>query len=111
MGAHAPVVPPAGVGSRHHQGGYCQPLVGLVVALATLVAYMLYTVSAETRAAFGTSYLAVTGPFTLLGLLRFYQLVTKPHQNASPTDEMLRDLPFIANVALWGVTVLVVIYL
>lgn len=86
-------------------------IVMLVVALATLVAYVLYTVSAETRAAFGTSYLAATGPFTLIGLLRFYQLVTKPHQEASPTDEMLRDLPFLANVALWGLTVVVVIYL
>jgi decaprenyl-phosphate phosphoribosyltransferase len=86
-------------------------LVMLVVALATLVAYVLYTISAETQAAFGTGYLAVTCPFTLIGLLRFYQLVTKPLQNASPTDEMLRDLPFIANVALWGLTVLVVIYL
>jgi 4-hydroxybenzoate polyprenyltransferase len=85
-------------------------LVMLVIALATLVTYVLYTISAETRAAFGTRYLAMTGPFTLFGLLRFYQLVTHPHRKSSPTDEMLRDWPFIGSLTLWGATVVVVIY-
>jgi len=82
----------------------------LTLALATLVAYVLYTISAETRAAFSTRYLAATGPFTLMGLLRYYQLVTHPHRESSPTDEMLRDWPFIGNLILWGATVIVVIY-
>ncbi len=85
-------------------------IVMLVMAVATLVAYVLYTVSAETQAAFSTRYLAATGPFTLIGLLRFYQLVTHPHRESSPTDQMLRDWPFIGNLALWGATVIVVIY-
>lgn len=85
-------------------------IVMLVTAVATLIAYVLYTISAETQAAFGTRYLAVTGPFTLLGLLRFYQLVTHPHRESSPTDQMLRDWPFIGNLALWGATVIIVIY-
>jgi decaprenyl-phosphate phosphoribosyltransferase len=85
-------------------------IVMLTLAVATLTAYVLYTVSAETRAAFSTRYLAATGPFTFMGLLRYYQLVTHPHRESSPTDEMLRDWPFIGNLALWGATVVVVIY-
>lgn len=85
-------------------------IVMLSTAVATLAAYVLYTISAETQAAFGTRYLAVTGPFTLAGLLRFYQLVTHPHRESSPTDAMLRDWPFIGNLALWGATVIIVIY-
>ncbi len=85
-------------------------VVMLTLALATLAAYVLYTVSAETQAAFSTRYLAATGPFTLMGLLRYYQLVTHPHRESSPTDEMLRDWPFIGNLFLWGTTVIVVIY-
>ncbi len=86
-------------------------IVMLSLALATLVAYVLYTISAETQAAFSTRYLAATGPFTLMGLLRYYQLVTHPHRESSPTDEMLRDWPFISNLALWGATVILVIYI
>lgn len=85
-------------------------IVMIVIALATLATYVLYTINAETQAAFGTRYLAVTGPFTLVGLVRFYQLVTHPHRESSPTDQMLRDWPFIGNLALWSATVIVVIY-
>lgn len=82
----------------------------LVVAAATLVTYVLYTLSADTARAFGTRYLAFTVPFAGYGLLRFYQLVTHPHRTSSPTDEMLRDAPFLANMALWAIAVIVVIY-
>ncbi len=85
-------------------------LVMLLTAVATVAAYVAYTLSADTRAAFGTRYLALTGPFTVIGLLRFYQLVTHPHRESSPTDEMLRDWPFIGNLALWAASVFVVIY-
>jgi 4-hydroxybenzoate polyprenyltransferase len=85
-------------------------IVMLAIAGATVLAYVLYTLSAETRAAFGTRYLVVTAPFALFGVFRFYQLVTHPHRQSSPTDEMLRDWPFIGNLALWGVAVIVVIY-
>ena len=85
-------------------------IVMLVLAVLTLVVYALYTLSAETTHAFGSRYLVATCPFPLIGILRFYQLVTAPHSKASPTDEMLQDLLFMANLALWGVTVVFVIY-
>lgn len=81
------------------------------VAIATVTAYALYTLSADTVRAFGTRYLVATAIFPLFGLLRFYQLVTHPHRTSSPTDEMLRDLPFLLNFLLWSLAVVVVIYI
>jgi 4-hydroxybenzoate polyprenyltransferase len=82
----------------------------IAVALATVAAYALYTLSPETMRAFGTRYLVATAPFPLFGLLRFYQLVTHPHRTSSPTDEMLRDLPFLLNFMVWSVAIVLVIY-
>ena len=82
----------------------------LAVSVATAAAYSLYTLTPETQAFFGTQYLAATAPFPLYGLFRFYQLVTHPHRQASPTDEILRDAPFLANLALYSAAVIVIIY-
>jgi decaprenyl-phosphate phosphoribosyltransferase len=82
----------------------------LITALATATVYALYTLSPSTRVAFGTRWLVSTVPFSLVALLRFYQLVTAPHRHASPTDEMLRDVWFLVNFVLWAIAVLLVIY-
>ena len=86
-------------------------VVMLGVAVATAVAYGMYTLAPETQSAFGTRYLVATTPFPLYGLFRFYQLVTHPHREASPTDEMLRDPPFLVTLALYAIAVVGIIYL
>src|SRR5690606_34875564 len=79
-------------------------------ALATLVTYAAYTLDDHTRDMFGTDYLIVTTGFTVIGVLRFLHLVRgRPHAE-SPTEEMLRDAPFLINLLLWSTAVLVVIY-
>lgn len=77
---------------------------------ATLVCYSLYTLDAQTRLFFGTPYLPVTIPFTALGILRFLVLVARTPHADSPTEEMLRDVPFMANLAAWGAAILVIVY-
>jgi len=81
-----------------------------VTALATTATYAVYTLDPATRATFGTSYLVVTTAFTLFGVLRFLHLVRRDARSDSPTEEMLRDKPFLANLVLWVVAVVVVIY-
>ena len=81
-----------------------------ITALATTATYAVYTLDPVTRATFGTSYLVVTTAFTLFGVLRFLHLVRRDPKSDSPTEEMLRDKPFIANLVLWVVAVVVVIY-
>ena len=47
----------------------------------------------------------------LFGVLRFLHLVKSRPEAESPTEEMLRDKPFLANLAAWVVAVILVIYL
>lgn len=80
-------------------------------ALATVLAYVLYTLDPNTSAFFGTRFLVATAPFTLFGVLRFLHLVRHRPEAESPTDEMLRDWPFLLNLAFWAGAVTLVIYL
>lgn len=82
----------------------------VVVASATGLGYVLYTLSPSTRATFDTPYLVLTTPFPLYGLYRFARLVMHPHRKSSPTDEMLRDVPFLVTLLLYGLAVLLIIY-
>jgi 4-hydroxybenzoate polyprenyltransferase len=81
-----------------------------VVGAATVVSYALYTVSPETTAKFGTPYLSATLPFIAFGIWRFGKLVSLDDAE-SPTEEMLRDFPFVVNALLWVAAVTAVIYL
>lgn len=78
--------------------------------IATVVTYAVYTLDPETIARFGTPYLGITTVFTLFGMLRFVHLVRRKSHAESPTDAMLRDLPFLTNLALWAIAVTVVLY-
>jgi 4-hydroxybenzoate polyprenyltransferase len=94
-------------------GGYRHGQLRLALALlavATSVAYALYTQDERTVHAFGTRELIFTLPFCVLGILRFLQLAVWRPRRESPTDAILRDLPFLAIMFAWGVTVLAIIY-
>ncbi len=81
-----------------------------LTALATTGTYVMYTLDPHTREMFGTDYLAATIVFTEFGVIRFLELVRRSDDAESPTDQMLRDIPFILNLFLWAVAVVVVIY-
>ncbi len=77
---------------------------------ATVATYVAYTMDAHTRAFFQTEYLVFTTPFALLGILRFLKLVYDRPDAESPTEEMLRDVPFLVNLAFWTISIFVAIY-
>jgi decaprenyl-phosphate phosphoribosyltransferase len=88
---------------------------GLDLALAmtgaaTVVTYVVYTLDPRTEALFHTKYLWVSSAFVLLGVGRFLQLVKSRPKSESPTQEMLRDGPFVGIVLLWVVLVMWVVY-
>ncbi|NOY93174.1 MAG: UbiA prenyltransferase family protein [Deltaproteobacteria bacterium] len=78
--------------------------------LATVGTYVVYTLDPSNRVAFGTDYLLLSAPMPLFGVLRFLHLVRRHPEVESPTEEMLKDKPFLANLALWVVVVLGLIY-
>ena len=81
-----------------------------VVTASTLVAYAIYTVSAETVAKFGTSLLGLTIPFPLYGIFRYLYLVHQKEGGGNPSDMLLTDRPLLICVALWAATVIFIIY-
>ncbi len=85
--------------------------IGLItVALMTAAAYTMYTLSPQTRAYFGTSRLVFTTPFVFLGIGRFLKLLRRQDDPRSPTDAMIRDVPFVLNIIAWAAIVVWAIY-
>jgi decaprenyl-phosphate phosphoribosyltransferase len=85
-----------------------------LTGVATIAAYTLYTLDPDTRAFFRSDYLWLTVPFTLVGIGRFLFLVSgrggKGLKAESPTQEMLRDVPFVLNLVVWGIVVVAIVY-
>jgi 4-hydroxybenzoate polyprenyltransferase len=81
-----------------------------VVAAATMVAYIIYCASPETRAYFGTEWMVLTTPFPIYGLFRYLYLVHRKAGGGNPSDLLLNDRPLLACVLLWGLTSVVIIY-
>jgi 4-hydroxybenzoate polyprenyltransferase len=81
-----------------------------VVAAATLVAYTIYCLSPETTARFNTHWLVLTVPFPIYGLFRYLYIVHRKDGGGSPSAMLLNDRPLLACVALWGLSVVAIIY-
>ena len=76
--------------------------------------YVAYTLDPATRAFFNTNYLWLTAPFTVFGIVRFLLLVParagRGLKAESPTQEMLRDVPFVLNLVLWVASWSAIVY-
>lgn len=85
-----------------------------ITGTATAVTYVAYTLDPATRAFFNSNYLWMTAPFTIFGIVRFLMLVSGKagggKKSESPTQDMLRDMPFVLNLVLWMVVVVAVVY-
>lgn len=68
------------------------------LAIITIVVYVLYTQSPQTIETFGTNALVWTVPFPVIAILRFVWLATSHKEDESPTDAMLKDVPFMATL-------------
>jgi decaprenyl-phosphate phosphoribosyltransferase len=85
-----------------------------ITGTATAATYVAYTLDPVTCAFFNSQYLWLTAPFTAFGILRFLLLVSgragRGLRAESPTQEMLRDVPFVLNLVLWVVVVVAIVY-
>lgn len=81
-----------------------------LTALATTFTYVIYTLDPDTREFFGTDYLAASIVFTEFGVIRFLDLVRNNNDADSPTEQMLKDWPFLVNLLLWAIAVVGIIY-
>lgn len=88
---------------------------GLDIALtlaggSTITTYLVYTLDARTQQFFGSTNLWLTTIFVVMGVARFLYLVRNRPEAESPTQEMLKDGPFVANVFAWVMVVMWTVY-
>lgn len=81
-----------------------------VVTASMLVAYAIYTVSPETIAKFHTNKLGLTLPLPLYGIFRYLYLVHQKEGGGSPSDMLLNDRPLLICVAIWVLSLVIIIY-
>ncbi|MFH1709080.1 MAG: decaprenyl-phosphate phosphoribosyltransferase [Planctomycetota bacterium] len=79
-------------------------IIGVITA-CTVMAYMLYTISDQTKAKLGgSSALLYTVVFVMYGVFRYLFLVYRKDEGGSPTRLLLTDLQLMVTVLLWAVT-------
>lgn len=90
----------------------------LFVAGLTIACYTIYTLTAslpdqplrQVATPFSSVYLPATIPFTVFGIVRFYVLVSRD-TDESPTDLILKDVPFLINLGLWNLVLFVLYFI
>ncbi len=82
-----------------------------VVTASTVIAYCLYTISAETVAKFGTRDLLYTVPFVLYGIFRYLYLIHQRHEGGTPETLIIKDKPLLIDIFLWIGTAVFILYL
>ena len=79
-----------------------------IVTASTLLAYALYTFSAEGLPPNHTMMLTI--PFILYGIFRYLYLIHVKGMGGAPEEIALSDRPLQATFLLWGLSVVIVMY-
>jgi decaprenyl-phosphate phosphoribosyltransferase len=99
--------------TRASLAGYRLPVVHvlmLVLAVLTCLAYVAYTLDEHTIHFFGTDRLVWSSPFVVFGVIRFLFITLYKPTDDSPTEAMLKDWLFLADLAGATAAVLYIIY-
>ncbi|MDP3274247.1 MAG: UbiA prenyltransferase family protein [Deltaproteobacteria bacterium] len=81
-----------------------------VLALACVGVYVAYTRDPSTMRFFGSTYLWATTPFVVIGIGIFLSLARDKERADSPTDEMLKNVPFVVTLLLYAATIIAIVY-
>jgi 4-hydroxybenzoate polyprenyltransferase len=81
----------------------------LIVATAAIIAYSLYTFSAENLPRDHSMMLTI--PFVLYGVFRYLYLVRVRGEGGAPEDMLLSDPGLLATVLGWGLASVTILYL
>jgi 4-hydroxybenzoate polyprenyltransferase len=80
-----------------------------LVTSSTVIAYSLYTFSAENLPA--NKSMMLTIPFFLYSILRYLYLIHQKNLGGSPEEILIGDVPFIISNLLWGIAVVSILYI
>lgn len=93
----------------HYSPAFLDQMINVVTA-SSVVSYALYSVAPETVAKYNTQDLVYTIPLVLYGIFRYLYLMYQKPGERNPTEAILRDPPFLINMALWGIAVIWIVY-
>ncbi len=93
-------------------------------ANATLITYALFAyleepphfsnikglLSEVTPNLLGRKWMMITIPFVIVGIMRYAQLIYERQAGEKPEKLLTSDIPLITSIALWGITVIFIIY-
>lgn len=82
-----------------------------LVITSTFVAYLLYTVEADTIRVANTNLALITVPFVLYALFRYMYLIYVLNEGSAPDEVLLQDRPLLFSILLWGLSFIIIIYL
>jgi 4-hydroxybenzoate polyprenyltransferase len=117
-----------GIGKRRHelvlleQGAgehrrilneYSVPMLDQMMAIVTasiVMAYSMTTFSAPVVPHEPYPLLMTTIPFVVYGIFRYLYLIYQRDGGGSPDELVLKDAPLAINIALWGITVLGIMF-
>lgn len=92
--------------------GYTSRILDIVIivsATATLLAYLMYTLTAESVPENGA--MVITVPIVAFAMLRYLYLVYVRRLGGAPETLLFRDIPLFTSIFFWGVSVLAVFWL
>jgi 4-hydroxybenzoate polyprenyltransferase len=91
---------------------YSIPMLDQMIAIVTsaaIIAYSLFTYSAETLPKEPYPVMMSTVPFVIYAIFRYLYLIHHRGGGGSPEELLLKDRPLAISVGLYGVTVLIVL--
>ncbi len=80
-----------------------------LVTSSTLIAYSLYTFSAENLPA--NKSMMLTIPFVVYSIFRYLYLIHQKNLGGSPEEILIRDIPFIISNLSWIIVVVLILYI
>jgi 4-hydroxybenzoate polyprenyltransferase len=80
-----------------------------IILATTMMTYCLYTFASPITP--GNHVMMLTIPFVIYGLLRYLYLIRMHHIGGAPEEIVLTDLPMQLAVGLWGLTIIIILYI
>ena len=81
-----------------------------VVSSATIIAYIMYTLSDDVIERFNSKNVYITSFFVLVGFIRYLQITIVDLKSGSPTNILLKDRFIQLCILCWIVSFLIIIY-
>lgn len=82
-----------------------------LVTTGTFIAYLLYTVESTTIMVANTNIALITVPFVLYAIFRYLYLIHVEGEGSAPDEVLLKDMPLLASIILWGMTFIAILYI